>query len=79
MKTRRFCPKCGRPLLKSTLRKTPNKYAFQCYGCDEDFCRIEVLRIKDMSQVKILQQRTLSEELQNNNHLYSILKPYPRY
>lgn len=38
MKTRRFCPHCGRPVVKSRTKG----YAFQCYGCDEDFYRFEV-------------------------------------
>ena len=39
MKTRRFCPKCGRMLLKSRIKG----YVFQCMNCDEDFYRFEVL------------------------------------
>ena len=31
MKTRRFCPKCGRMLLKSRIKG----YVFQCMNCDE--------------------------------------------
>ena len=42
MKTRRFCPKCGRMLLKSRIKV----YAFQCMNCDEDFYRFEVLTKK---------------------------------
>lgn len=42
MKTRRFCPKCGRMLLKSGTKG----YAFQCMNCDEDFYRFEVLTKK---------------------------------
>jgi hypothetical protein len=51
MKTRRFCPKCGRPLLKSRIKG----YRFQCLYCDEDFCRFEVLRKKDLPKAKRLQ------------------------
>lgn len=43
MKTRRYCPKCGRILTKSKLQKTENRYDFQCNSCDEDFWRCEVL------------------------------------
>lgn len=39
MKTRRFCPKCGRMLLRSRIKG----YEFQCMSCDEDFYRFEVL------------------------------------
>ena len=42
MKTRRFCPKCGRMLLKSRIKG----YEFQCMNCDEDFYRFEVLTKK---------------------------------
>ena len=38
MKTRRFCPKCGRMLLRSRIEG----YAFQCMNCDGDFYRFEV-------------------------------------
>lgn len=50
MKTRRFCPKCGRMLIKSRMKD----YSFQCMNCDEDFYRIEVLTKK--------QKRTLWKE-----------------
>lgn len=40
MKTRKFCPHCGRPVVRS---RTPG-YAFQCHACDEDFYRFEVLK-----------------------------------
>ena len=42
MKTRRFCPKCGRMLLRSIIKG----YEFQCMSCDEDFYRFEVLTRK---------------------------------
>lgn len=42
MKTRRFCPKCGRMLLRSRIKG----YEFQCMSCDEDFYRFEVLTRK---------------------------------
>ena len=35
MKTRRFCPWCGRPLYKSNQRR----FDFQCYNCDKDFSK----------------------------------------
>lgn len=77
MKTRRFCPKCGRPVIKSKLTKSPNRYTFQCYGCEEDFWKVEVLRIKDLERVKILRKETIWREKVENGHTYSIYKPYP--
>lgn len=50
MKTRRFCPKYGRMLIRSRMKD----YSFQCMNCDEDFYRIEVLTKK--------QKRTLWKE-----------------
>jgi uncharacterized Zn finger protein (UPF0148 family) len=52
MKTRRFCPHCGRPLLKSQIKG----YSFQCLACGEDFYKIEVLRKKDLRKVKALRR-----------------------
>ena len=51
MKTRRFCPKCGRMLLGSRIEG----YAFQCMNCDEDFYRFEVLTGK---QKRIMNGKT---------------------
>lgn len=78
MKTRRFCPHCGRPVLKSNNDKHYNKYSFQCYSCDEDFFKFEVLRIKDMDKIKELRELTINRELSNGVHIYSVYKPYPR-
>lgn len=39
MKTRKFCPKCGQALAKSSTEG----YAFQCFTCDEDFYEIEAV------------------------------------
>jgi len=56
MKTRRFCRHCG-----SSLRRSRTKgYAFQCYACDEDFYKIEVLRKKDLKHVREL-RKAMSE------------------
>jgi DNA-directed RNA polymerase subunit RPC12/RpoP len=52
MKTRRFCPHCGRELRKSRTKG----YAFECRYCGEDFYKIEVLK-KDLPQVKALRKR----------------------
>lgn len=39
MKTRRYCPKCGRELLRS---RVPG-YTYECKSYDEDFYKTEVL------------------------------------
>jgi hypothetical protein len=52
MKTGRFCPHCGQPLLKSRTKG----YSFQCLSCDEDFYKIEVLRKRDLKKVKALRR-----------------------
>lgn len=78
MKTRRFCPHCGRPLLKSHNDKHYNRYSFQCYGCEEDFFKFEVLRKKDMEQIKQLRKETIYRESIYNTHYFSVYKPYPR-
>lgn len=52
MKTRKFCPHCGRPVVKS---QTPG-YAFQCHACDEDFYRFEVLNTRHIDLVRELRR-----------------------
>ncbi|GAB6013632.1 hypothetical protein [Viscerimonas tarda] len=52
MRTRRFCPHCGKELLKSRIKG----YTYQCLYCSEDFYRIEVLHKKDMKRVKSLRR-----------------------
>lgn len=43
----KFCPKCGAPVVVSSLQKISedgaNEYAYQCFDCDEDFYSFEVL------------------------------------
>lgn len=78
MKTRRFCPHCGRPLLKSHNDKHYNRYSFQCYGCEEDFFKFEVLRKKDMEQIKQLRKETIYRESIYNTYYFNVYKPYPR-
>lgn len=65
MKTRRFCPRCGIELKKSRLRKSENRYDFQCVACDEDFWRFEVLRRSDVAAVK----RLIKERIYRYNAL----------
>lgn len=47
MKDERYCPRCGRTLIKSELAEESvdgaNGYAFQCLCCDEDFFLFETL------------------------------------
>ena len=76
MKTRKFCPKCGRPVLKSRTKG----YAFQCLACDEDFFRFEVYRTKDIIIVRKLQRTTYFDELTDPIPLpvASVKKPYRR-
>lgn len=52
MKTRKFCPHCGRPVVRS---RTPG-YAFQCHACDEDFYRFEVLNTRRIPLVRELRR-----------------------
>lgn len=46
MKTRRYCPKCGRELLRS---RVPG-YVFECKSCDEDFYRFEMHLVPDSDE-----------------------------
>ena len=78
MQTRRFCPRCGRPLLKSNLAKN-NNYSFQCYACEMDFYKFEVLRKKDIELVKSIRKEAVILDAMNGLFPYSIKKPYPRY
>jgi hypothetical protein len=75
MKTGRFCPHCGRPLLKSQIKG----YTFQCFACDEDFCKFEVLRKKDLVRVRKIQKLTVMREQSKGIYCHSVKKPYPRY
>lgn len=74
MKTRRFCPKCGRPLVKSQIKG----YTFQCWCCDESFYKYEVLRKKDMHWVRQVRKETILHERQQDYTPYSVYKPYPK-
>ncbi len=76
MKSRKFCPKCGRPVLKSKTKG----YAFQCCACDEDFYRFEVYGLKDLLIVRKLQRTTYFDELTDSIRLpaASVKKPYRR-
>lgn len=73
MKTRKFCPKCGRPVVKSRTKG----YAFQCHACDEDFYRFEVLTTRQIEQVREIRRITYQWETKNNYTPHSFKKPYP--
>ncbi len=76
MKTRKFCPHCGRPLLKS---RTPG-YVFQCHGCDEDFYRFEVIKLKDIELARTIREVEYLDGLANGDFMpHSFKKPYPRH
>ena len=74
MKTRKFCPRCGRPLLKSQIRD----YAFQCFGCGEDYYRIEVYAKKELETVKNIQRYAYLQERSTGLPQYSFKKPHSR-
>ena len=73
MKTRRFCPKCGRPVLKSNIKG----YVFQCHSCDEDFYRFEVLTPRQIKQVQEIRRVAYRWEVKNEYTPHSFKKPYP--
>lgn len=73
MKTRRFCPKCGRPVLKSNIEG----YSFQCHSCDEDFYRFEVLTTRQIEQVREIRRIAYRWEVKNGYTPHSFKKPYP--
>ncbi|MBP6661904.1 MAG: hypothetical protein KA172_02335 [Paludibacter sp.] len=75
MKTRRFCPKCGRPALKSQNKE----YSFQCYACDEDFYRFEVFRKKDFTQVLQIRKDEIEYMKSRGGITQSMKKPFRKY
>lgn len=78
MRTRRFCPHCGRPVVKSHNDKQVNRYRFQCFGCEEDFWAFEVLHKKDLPKVKAIRKSAYQYERRNGLPGVSFQKPYPR-
>jgi putative DNA-directed RNA polymerase, subunit M len=73
MKTRKFCPKCGCPVVKSRTEG----YAFQCHACDEDFYRFEVLTTRQIEQVREIRRIAYQWEIKNDYTPQSFKKPYP--
>lgn len=73
MKTRKFCPHCGRPLVKS---RTPG-YAFQCHCCEEDFYRFEVHTTRRIDLVRSTRRLAYRWEVKNGYIPHSFKKPYP--
>lgn len=78
MRTRRFCPHCGRPVVKYHNDKQVNRYRFQCFGCDEDFWAFEVLRKKDLPKIKAIRKSAYQHERRSDLPHISLKKPYPR-
>ena len=77
MKTRKFCPKCGRPVVKSNLNKTGNEYKFQCHGCEEDFWRFEVYSTKQIDIVRNIRKKAYIYERKQEQPYISFKQPYP--
>lgn len=75
MKTRKFCPKCGRPVVRSTT----SGYVFQCFGCDEDFYRFEVIKLKDIELARTIWEIEYLDGLARGEFMpASFKKAYPR-
>lgn len=73
MKTRRFCPKCGRPVVKSEIEG----YTYQCHGCEEDFYRFEVISTKMMDIVRVIRKYAYKRERRHNLPHISFKQPHP--
>lgn len=73
MKTRKFCPHCGRPVVKSRIKG----YSFQCHACDEDFYRFEVLTTRSIEQVRVIRRDVFQRERQLRDILPGFKKSYP--
>ena len=73
MKTRKFYPHCGRPVVKSQIEG----YRFQCHSCQEDFYRFEVFSTKEIEEVREIRKRAYSYERANNLPHISFKRPYP--
>lgn len=73
MKTRRFCPQCGRPLRKS-YKKHQRFTCFCCGGFNPD----TVLRTQDMQLVRLIRRDCYSKDLQNNVTPVNFKKYYPK-
>jgi len=78
MKTRKFCPHCGRPLLKSAPSKAKNRYKFQCFACNEDFFSIEVLTTRKIDKVRAIRRSEYEWMTEKARRIpKSFKKPYP--
>lgn len=65
MKTRKFCPHCGRQVVKSRIEGC----MFQCHACDEDFYRFEVFNTRQIQRVKTIRHATHERERKRKNEL----------
>lgn len=63
MKTHKFCPKCGRPVVKAKRSATMDRYPYECFACDENFFRFEVIGKKDIELARTLQELDYLEGL----------------
>lgn len=75
MKTRKFCPHCGRPVVKSHNRN----YVFQCFFCDEDFFRCEVYNTRQIEQVRDIRREAYRREIKNGytHYRFKMNEPFP--
>ena len=69
MKTRKFCPHCGRPVVRS---QTPG-YTFQCHACDEDFYLYEVLNTRQIPLVRELRCIERKRKLNPNGEVQGVV------
>lgn len=69
MKTRKFCPHCGRPVVRS---RTPG-YAFQCPACDEDFYCFEVLNTRQIPLVRELRRIERERRLNPDDEVQGVV------
>lgn len=67
--TRKFCPHCGRPVVRS---RTPG-YAFQCHACDEDFYRFEVLNTRHIPLVRELRRIERERRLNPDSEVRGVI------
>lgn len=65
MKTRKFCPHCGRQVVKSRTEG----YVFQCHACDEDFYRSEVFNTRQIQQVRTIRHAAHERERKRKDEL----------
>ena len=70
MRTNKFCPHCGRPLLKSNIKG----YSYQCNACDEDFYRFEVLSTRYTTLARSIRKSNYDYRLTGGDTNYVVYK-----